>query len=99
MQLTDGDAKRILLAHARKEMRNGFYSLLELNSRWDPQTKSMKLVALVDLVTPSPAENADKFMGKLMEWEAKIVETKTSHHVVLPTDIKTAIFISMALGR
>ena len=51
MQLTHGDAKNMLMAHARKEMRNGFYSMLEFNKTWDPQARTGKLAALVDLVT------------------------------------------------
>ena len=73
MQLTDGEAKNMLMAHARKEMRNGSVRFVEFTKNWDPQTRTGKLAALVDLVTPSLVGNPDKFMGKLMEWEAKIV--------------------------
>ena len=58
-----------------------------------------KLAALVDLVTPSPVDNPDMFMGNLLEFKAKIVEANKSHQVVLQPEIKTAIFISMAPGE
>ena len=87
------------MAHARKEMRNGCYSILKFNKNWDPRTKTGKLAALVDLVTPSPVDDPDKFMGKLMEWKGKIVEANKSHQVVILLEIKTAILISMAPGE
>ena len=98
LQLTDGEAKSMLMAHAGKEVRNGLYSILELNENWDPQTRTGKLAALVDLVTPSCVDHPDEFMGKLREWEARIVEASKSHQVFLQPEIKTAIFISMAPG-
>ena len=73
--------------------------MLEFNSTWDPQTRTGKLAALVDLVTPSPVDNAEKFMSKLMKWEAKTVEANKLHRVVLQPEIKTAILISMAPGK
>ena len=57
------------------------------------------MAALVDLVAPSLVDGPDKFMGNLMEWEAKIVEANTSHQVVIQPEVKTAIFISMAPGE
>ena len=66
-----------------------------MNSKWDPQTKSGKLAALVDLVTTSPVDNADKFIGKLLDWESKAIEAHTCFGVNLPEDVKTAILISM----
>ena len=50
----------------------------------------------MDLVTPASVEHADKFLGKLMEWEAQEIEANSCFGVELPGDIKTAIFISMA---
>ena len=98
VQLTDGEANNMILIHSRKGVRNGYCSLLELNARWDPQPKSGKLAALVELVTPAFLEHADDFLGKLMDWEAKEIEAKNCFGVELPGDIKTTIFISMALG-
>ena len=43
IQRTDGRAKKMLLTHQKRRIRNGLYSLLEINGRWDPQTKSGKL--------------------------------------------------------
>ena len=92
MQLTDGEAKSMLMGHAGKKMKNGVCSILELNKSWDPQARTGKLAALVDLVTPSSVDHPEKFMGKLRNWEARIVEANKSHQVVLQFEIKTAIF-------
>ena len=102
VQLTDGEAKKMLMTHKNTRISSEFYSLLEMNGRWDPQTKSGKLAALVDLVTTSPVELAENFIGKLLEWEAREVEAHMCFGVLLPEDIKTAILISMApleMGR
>ena len=81
IRLTDGEAGKMLLTPQKKRVRNGFYSLLEMNSRWDPQRKSGKLAALVDLATTSPVDNANKFVGKLLDWESKAVEAHTCSRV------------------
>ena len=63
---------------------------------WDPQTRTGKLAILVDLVTPSPVDNADNCKGKLREREAEMVEANKSHRVISQPEIKMAMFISMA---
>ena len=67
-----------------------------MNSTWDPKPKSGKLVALVDLVTTSPVDTADNFIGKLLDWDSKAVAPHTCSGMALPEDIKTTILISMA---
>ena len=92
IQLTDG----MLLTHQKRRIRNRTYSLLEMSSKWDPQTKSGKLAEWVGLVTTSLVDNADMFIGKLLDWESKAVDAHTYFGINLPVGIKTAILTSMA---
>ena len=47
---------------------------MQLNHLWDPPTQSRKLAFLSDLVSPGKTEVVDKIMGKILDWETKLVD-------------------------
>ena len=86
----------MIKAHERKGIRYGYYSIVELNHRWDPQTTSGNLMSLVDVVTPGKTEDSEKLMVKILEWETKAVDASSPFVGHLHLDVRTALIIAMS---
>ena len=92
----EGEARSILKGFEdRGDELDGFKALLALQERFDVQTTSSILQALLEVVKPSGIRGDKDMVSGIMKWETLLGALENRFGEVLPENLRTAILVGM----
>ena len=95
MEITTGDAQKLVWNAGAKSKRCGFWAMRKLQERFNPRSYTRLLKMLLAVIKPRSAKGAKDVQAAVEDWESTVAKLEEEYGETINDCIKVAILLSI----